>query len=78
MKTCISCGMPLREPADHARADAALDYCKHCAAPDGSLKSYDDVLRGMTAFICRTQGLDETAAAGMAKDMLSRMPAWRT
>ncbi len=78
MKTCISCGMPLRTAADHAREDMELDYCKHCADAEGKLKSYNDVLHGMTQFLCRTQGIDETAAAGMAREMMARMPAWRS
>jgi hypothetical protein len=78
MKTSISCGMPLRGAADHAREDIKLDYCKHCADAEGRLKSYGDVLHGMTQFLCRTQGIEETAAAGIARETMSRMAAWRT
>jgi hypothetical protein len=70
--------MPLRSAADHARGNIDLDYCTHCADAEGKLKSYQDVLHGMTQFLCRTQGIDETAAVGMAREMMSRMPAWRS
>jgi hypothetical protein len=75
---CISCGMPLRVPEDHAAADPARDYCRHCARPDGSMKSYDEVLTGMTQFFVRTQGLDAAVAEGMAKQNMSAQPAWRS
>ena len=76
---CISCGMPLRTNEDHTASDPAKDYCRHCARPDGSLKSYDEALRGMTGFLQKTQGLDEShceeaaalaavAASGAAED----------
>jgi hypothetical protein len=74
---CISCGMPLRVPADHAAGDPAKEYCHYCAAPDGSLKSYDEVLAGMIGFLIRTQGLDEAAAARVGREALAAQPAWR-
>ena len=74
---CISCGMPLRTNEDHAASDPAKDYCRHCARPDGSLKSYDEALRGMTGFLQKTQGLDESVALASAKAMMAKMPAWK-
>jgi hypothetical protein len=76
-KSCISCGMPLRTAEDYPQADTTRDYCKHCARPDGALKSYDEVLRGMTQFIVRTQGLDASVAEKAAKDMMKAQPAWQ-
>lgn len=75
---CISCGMPLTKPEDHAMSDRSKRYCRHCARPDGAMKSREEVLLGMTAFIVRTQGLDQTAARGAAQEMMSHMPAWAT
>jgi hypothetical protein len=74
---CISCGMPLRVPEDHASADKSRTYCRHCARPDGSMKDYNEVLSGMTQFIVRTQGLDTAVAEGLAKQAMSAQPAWR-
>lgn len=74
--TCISCGMPMRSAAEHAMSDPARSYCLHCARPDGSMKSYDEALEGMTGFLKHTQGLDDKVAREAAKGMMSKMPAW--
>lgn len=52
-------------------------YCLNCARPDGSMKSYEEVLDGMVAFLVRTQALDATAARVIATRMLSGQAAWR-
>ena len=75
-KHCISCGMPLRTRDDHAAGDPAKDYCVHCATPTGELKSYEETLRGMTAFLVRTQGLDERVARETAAQTMAKLPAW--
>jgi hypothetical protein len=69
--------MPLRTADDHPRGDTTKTHCKHCARTDGSLKSYDEVLEGMTQFIVRTQGIDAGAAERAAKDMMKAQPAWQ-
>jgi hypothetical protein len=77
-KSCISCGMPMRKSEEHALGDAAKPFCMYCAGKDGALKSYDEVLVGMTAFIKRTQGLDDSVAREAAKGMMATLPAWST
>ena len=77
MVRCIRCGMPLRTPQDHAAGDESKHYCVHCARPDGSMKSYDEVLTGMTAFLVRTQGIDQDAARKTATGMMAELPAWK-
>ena len=74
---CTSCGMPLRNTEDHALGDPQKSYCRYCARPDGSLKSYDEALIGMSGFLRQTQGLDEQAATSMAKQMMAKQPAWQ-
>ena len=76
-KSCISCGMPIRSESDAAAGDLGKDYCHHCARPDGSMKSFDEVHSGMTQFIIKTQGLDESVASGLARQMMKKQPAWR-
>lgn len=76
-KTCISCGMPLEKPKDFPLGDESKNYCVHCARPDGSLKSYDEALVGMTQFIVNTQGLDKDAARDVARSMMAKLPAWK-
>ncbi len=74
---CISCGMPMRTPQEHAGGDESKSYCMHCARPDGSMKSYDEVLAGMTAFLVRTQGFDVEPAQKAAAGMMAALPAWK-
>ena len=76
-ENCISCGMPLEKAEDYPLGDTSKDYCVHCARPDGSLKSYDEALAGMSAFMVRTQGLDEDAAREAARAHMARMLAWK-
>ena len=76
-KVCVSCGMPMEKPEHYPLEDESKDFCLHCAREDGSMKSYDEALAGMSEFIVRTQGLDQEAARDMARFHMSRMPAWR-
>ncbi len=75
--SCISCGMPLRTPDDHASNDPSKPYCRYCARPDGTMKSYDEALAGMTGFLKQTQGLDDAVARETARGMMAKQPAWR-
>jgi len=77
MKICIACGMPMNQPSDFAMSDESKNYCRYCCNPDGSMQSYEEKLNGMSAFIIRTQGLDEKTARSAAKNMMSKLPAWK-
>jgi hypothetical protein len=77
VQKCASCGMPMRTRQEHAAGDESRDYCVHCARPDGSMKSYDEVLTGMTAFLIKTQGFDQEAARKTAAGMMAEMPKWK-
>lgn len=74
---CIACGMPMVAPEEFAMGNPAKAYCVHCARPDGGMQSYEEKLASMTAFIVRTQGLDESSARNGAAAMLAQLPAWR-
>jgi len=76
-KNCIACGMPMTSADDFATGDTSKDYCKHCARPDGTMKSRSEVLEGMTAFLVRTQGVDSSAAGKIASEMMGKLPAWQ-
>ena len=67
----------MSRPSDFAMADVTKEYCVHCARPDGSMQSYPEKLQSLTAFIVRTQGLDERAAREGAAAMMARLPAWK-
>lgn len=77
MKICIACGMPMNKAEDFAMGDQNKDYCLYCCNPDGSMHNYEQKLEGMTAFIVKTQGLDEKAARSAAQNMLASLPAWK-
>jgi hypothetical protein len=76
MKNCIACGMPMEKTSDFAMGDESKDYCVYCAKPDGSMKSYEEALDGMTNFTVSTQGLDPQVARSSAKEMMAKLPAW--
>ena len=73
---CISCSMPMAKPEDFPGSDMTKDYCVHCARPDGSMKSYDEVLARLTQFILKMHGLSEEEARSAAKGVMHSLPAW--
>ena len=74
---CIACGMPMTKPEDFAMGDTTKEYCLHCARPDGTMKSFDEALLGMTMFMVQSQGIDEKAAREAARSMMKTLPAWK-
>jgi len=74
---CDSCGMPFRTADDHAMSDPSRTYCRHCARADGTRKSYEEALDGMSALFTSTQGLDPAVSRAMAAEMMAKLPAWR-
>lgn len=73
---CQSCGMPMTTPQDFGGGDTESKYCVNCCHPDGSLKSYDEILKAVTALMMDKRNMDREAAAGAAVNYLSIMPAW--
>ena len=76
-KTCESCGMPMGKPEDFGGKNPKNRYCVYCSNPEGTLKSHDEILNGMVAFIMKTQGLANEDALKKAKEHMTKMPAWR-
>ena len=74
---CIACGMPMSKPEDHGAGDVSKDYCVHCARPDGTMVSREEARVGLTAFMVKTQGIDEIAAGTAVDELMTRLPAWR-
>ena len=68
--------MPLTKLEDFGGGNPANIYCVNCANPDGSLKSYDEVLEGMVNFMMMSQNMDRETAEKAAKEYMSKMPAW--
>ena len=73
-KNCMSCGMPMTEDSGGINPEGL--YCGYCSNPDGSLKSYDEVLQGMVNFMMMSQDMDRATAESAAREHMARMPAW--
>ena len=75
-KNCLSCGMPMAKPEDFGGGNPANIYCVHCTHPNGSLKSYEEALEGMTNFMMNTRNMDRETAESATREYMSKMPAW--
>ena len=74
--TCQSCGMPMMNAGEHGGGDEENIYCIHCCHPDGSLKDYDEVFKGMVSLMMTNRGMGKEEAEKAAGDYLAIMPAW--
>jgi uncharacterized glyoxalase superfamily protein PhnB len=73
---CQSCGMPMSSPENFGGGDTENKYCVNCCLPDGSLKSYEEVLEGMAGFMMQSRNMDRATAVSAAREYLAIMPAW--
>jgi AcrR family transcriptional regulator len=76
-KLCQSCGMILHDTADFAQHDKSSRYCRYCADDQGTLKSFDQVVKTMTEFFQKTQVLNARSARKAALAVLAKNPAWK-
>ena len=76
VKKCQSCGMPMSKLEDFGGENPNNMYCAHCANPDGSLKTYQEVFESMVKFMMANQNLERNAAEKAAKEYMAQMPAW--
>jgi len=76
VKSCMSCGMPMTKPEDFGGGNPGNLYCVYCSTPDGSLKSYKEVFKGMVNFMMTSQKMDRKTAESAVKERMSKMPAW--
>ncbi len=77
-QSCSSCGMPFEKPEDHALGNPQNEYCTYCTREDGTLKSYEEILKGMAEYLVSSQGIDKSAAQTVAEETLKNLPAWKT
>ena len=73
---CQSCGMPMTSPAEHGGGDKENLYCMRCCNADGTLKTFEEVLEGMTTFMMESRKMDRATAERAAREYLAMMPAW--
>jgi uncharacterized glyoxalase superfamily protein PhnB len=76
VKSCMSCGMPMTKLEDFGGGNPENLYCVYCSNPDGSLKSREEVFKGMVNFMMMSQKMDRKTAESAAKERMSKMPAW--
>jgi len=74
---CESCGWEMKEPAMHALGDVNSVYCVDCTHADGSLRSFAEVQKIIADDMVRSQGIDQTEAEKMARELMLRQPAWQ-
>ena len=77
-KKCESCGMPMKKIEDFGGKIPDNKYCVHCTDELGKLKPFDQKIKDMTGFIMKTSDLNQEKAEQMAKDTMSKMPAWKS
>ena len=77
-KSCCVCGMPLKSEDDYPEgADMEITkHCKHCGTKE-ALYPYSALVKGMTEFIAKTQGMSEEEAKKVAKQMIDNCEAVR-
>jgi hypothetical protein len=75
---CGSCGMPLQTAQDHAMGDETSDICCYCVKPDGTMKSYEEILQGTVDHFIAWQGITKEAAMTTARELLDKLPYWNT
>jgi uncharacterized glyoxalase superfamily protein PhnB len=76
VKSCMSCGMPMTKLEDFGGRNPENLYCVYCSNQDGSLKSREEVFKGMVNFMMVSQKMDRKTAESAAKERMSKMPAW--
>jgi len=75
--TCVACGMPMKKKAEFAMGDTNKNYCCHCARPDGSMKSYDEVFKGGVQWAMGEFKISEAEAKKMIEQNMKKQPAWK-
>ncbi|MFH1791253.1 MAG: zinc ribbon domain-containing protein [Candidatus Omnitrophota bacterium] len=73
---CESCGMPMERPEDFGGRDIYCRYCVYCA-PNGMLRSREQVREGWIKAVMRIEGMTMEDAADKVDNEMAKMPAWR-
>lgn len=76
VKACMSCGMPMTKPEDYSGGNSENLYCVYCSNLDGSLKSREEVFKGIVNSMMVSQKMDRKTAESTAKELMTKMPAW--
>ena len=74
---CESCGMPMKKSSDFGGANPENKYCIYCTYENGELKEFETKLKEMTSFIVSRMNINEVVAEKIARENMSKMPAWQ-
>ncbi|KQC13413.1 MAG: hypothetical protein APR63_08785 [Desulfuromonas sp. SDB] len=75
-RICRSCSMLMTFPQDYPENDPQSTYCRYCLDKNGSIKSFDLVLKEMADFLGNTQGLNSKAAYSASTILLNLNHHW--
>ena len=70
---CQACGMPMSAPDAQGASDK---YCAYCSDSDGNLKSWEEAVSGLAAFLDAWQKVGVAESRKRATRYLTAMPAW--
>ena len=74
---CIACGGNRAHPVTHTGMPVSRDYCSHCTRPDGSMCSYEENLKRMSAMLAHQQGISMEVASNIVGEKMLQLPAWK-
>ena len=78
MDSCISCSMPLINPADIGAKTADGSACIHCSNPDGTIKSCEEVFEGGVQFFMDSiPGTERALAERLTRKNMNNLPYWQ-
>ena len=77
MKTCESCDTKMENPVDFATNNPESKYCRHCVDDFDELKSYEEVFANQVGLLMLDGKITQEEATERAKEILSKLPAWK-
>jgi hypothetical protein len=78
MKTCIACSMPLNDPKEIGAELPEGSVCIHCVAPDGKVKSCEEVFEGgVQFFLSALPNTNRALAEKLVRKNMNQLPYWQ-
>jgi len=77
VKTCESCGMPMKEADQHGAHDINNPYCVYCTDETGKLKTRQEVRQGMINFYLSQTKKTREEVEKLVDEQMRNLPAWK-
>lgn len=74
---CQSCGMPMLRLEDHGGGLLDVHYCKYCTDGMGTLKTREEVRKGMIQYAVTAHRRSIEDAERFVDSYMKKMPAWK-